>query len=273
MSAMRLSQYGGFYHMLLMTAERYKIDNILVDMSPGIGVFHKTVLMSCTHFLIPCFPDYFSMEALVSLKSVIPEQPAAPVGPLALYEKMLVNWCGWRARKRADAVQTGCTLLLPDSDPVFLGCFISRFQSHTDESGNRKMANNHMFWADRIRIASVEFARSLPFTMRLQYPDDLIRNNFILSFVEENHQLIAIASRESKPVYKLLRQDLETQVLVGNRAALVAIKEKSKLVKKIARIGSDFDMLAGFVLRLTLEIDSATEYSELPEYYYLEDDE
>lgn len=63
-------------------------------------------------------------------------------------------------------------------------------------------------------------------------------------------------------MYKLLRQDLETQGLVGNRPEQVPIKKKSRLVKNIARIGSEFDMLTNFVVELTQVTDAATEHNQ-----------
>jgi cellulose biosynthesis protein BcsQ len=58
---------GSIRFMLSATADKYKADYILVDMSPSLGPINQNLLMTSDHFIVPLHPDYFSAMALSSL--------------------------------------------------------------------------------------------------------------------------------------------------------------------------------------------------------------
>ena len=50
---------GALRNLLLLTAEEYALDYILLDMSPSISATNANILMESDYFIIPCAPDYF----------------------------------------------------------------------------------------------------------------------------------------------------------------------------------------------------------------------
>lgn len=64
---------GSMRHLFQVTAEKYSIDYILVDMSPSLGPINQNLLMTSEYFLVPMAPDYFSVMATDSLANVLPK--------------------------------------------------------------------------------------------------------------------------------------------------------------------------------------------------------
>lgn len=61
---------GALRNLLLLTAEEYALDYILLDMSPNISSTNANILMESDYFMIPCAPDYFCYMAIESLAKV-----------------------------------------------------------------------------------------------------------------------------------------------------------------------------------------------------------
>lgn len=64
---------GAFRNLLLLTAEKYHLDYILLDMSPSISATNANILMQSDYFIIPCAPDYFCYMAIDSLIRIFPK--------------------------------------------------------------------------------------------------------------------------------------------------------------------------------------------------------
>ncbi len=64
---------GALRNLLLLTAEEYSLDYILLDMSPSISATNANILMESDYFIIPCAPDYFCYMAIESLTKVFPK--------------------------------------------------------------------------------------------------------------------------------------------------------------------------------------------------------
>jgi len=68
------AKLGAFRRLLLLTAEKYKIDYIIVDVGPSVGLLNTIVVNSCDYILPPVCPDTFSFQTVVGLvERVIPE--------------------------------------------------------------------------------------------------------------------------------------------------------------------------------------------------------
>ena len=63
---------GSIRYLLEVTAEKYKADYVLVDMSPSLGPVNQNLLTTSDYFIVPLHPDYFSAMALSSLANVLP---------------------------------------------------------------------------------------------------------------------------------------------------------------------------------------------------------
>jgi hypothetical protein len=48
---------GLFYNLMKMTAYKYNVNNIIVDMSPSQSVFNRYILLSSHGFVIPTCID------------------------------------------------------------------------------------------------------------------------------------------------------------------------------------------------------------------------
>lgn len=67
---------GSLRYALDRTAEKYRADYVLVDMSPSLGPINQNLLMTGDHFIVPLHPDYFSSMALSSLSKTLPRWKA-----------------------------------------------------------------------------------------------------------------------------------------------------------------------------------------------------
>ena len=58
--------------LLRKTAEEYKIDVVVIDMSPSVGALNQCLLMGSDYFIVPISPDYYCNQAITSLARVLP---------------------------------------------------------------------------------------------------------------------------------------------------------------------------------------------------------
>lgn len=68
---------GSIGALLRMTAETYKLDAVIVDMSPSVGALNQCFLMGSDFFIVPTSPDYYCNQAVSSLSRVIPRWHSA----------------------------------------------------------------------------------------------------------------------------------------------------------------------------------------------------
>jgi cellulose biosynthesis protein BcsQ len=101
---------GAPSRLFQLTAEKYEIDIILIDMSPSLGPINQNLLSTSDFFLVPMTPDYFSVMAVDSLTSVLPK------------------WKDWATRAKATRVLQEATYPLPQCDPKFLGTIIQKYR-------------------------------------------------------------------------------------------------------------------------------------------------
>ncbi|MGM9396691.1 ParA family protein [Flavonifractor plautii] len=80
---------GALRYMLEITAEKYKLDYILLDMSPSISATNANILMQSDYFFIPCAPDYFCYMAIESLSDTFQSG-----------DRPIRKWLSWMHSKR-----------------------------------------------------------------------------------------------------------------------------------------------------------------------------
>ena len=61
-----------FYRLMKRLANAFKLDVVLVDLSPSIGVLNRMILMCSDGFLVPMEPDFFSRQAVNALRQYLP---------------------------------------------------------------------------------------------------------------------------------------------------------------------------------------------------------
>ncbi|KAL4442450.1 hypothetical protein ABPG77_005034 [Micractinium sp. CCAP 211/92] len=68
-----INALGGFNKYCTLIEKKYKLDFIVVDLSPGASALTRTVIMSCDYLLPPLAADFFSLaSAQAMLYNVIP---------------------------------------------------------------------------------------------------------------------------------------------------------------------------------------------------------
>jgi cellulose biosynthesis protein BcsQ len=120
---------GSLYYLFSKTAEKYKADFILVDMSPSLGPINQNLLMTSDYFIVPMFPDYFSAMATESLASILPK------------------WSAWANQGKALPLLRDAIYPFPDKHPKFLGTII---QNYRVREGIPSAAFRE--WIDEIKI-------------------------------------------------------------------------------------------------------------------------
>lgn len=90
-------------------ADRFEIDYVLYDSGPNIGPLNRTILLDCTHFIVPVACDLFSLRALKTLG------------------RTMVDWvASWETI--ADLAPEGTPLL--GGHPEFLGYIPEGFRTY-----------------------------------------------------------------------------------------------------------------------------------------------
>lgn len=106
---------GALYHLIQRAARHCNADLIIIDTSPSMGCLNMVIVMSSTYFLVPCQADYFSWQALQSLRKRITEVNVPGKGT-------------WLERMAAlqEHTQPG-KYPMPKQLPIFLGVLTQMF--------------------------------------------------------------------------------------------------------------------------------------------------
>lgn len=99
---------GSFDYLIQKTAEVNQIDYVLLDLNPSLSAINQDLLISSDYFIIPTSPDYFSVQSIRSLATILPA------------------WENWA--KRARKAFQDVIYPLPHNTPKFLGFTTNRFQ-------------------------------------------------------------------------------------------------------------------------------------------------
>ncbi|MCE9932461.1 ParA family protein, partial [Aeromonas salmonicida] len=118
---------GSLHYLFQITAEKYNIDYILVDMSPSLGAINQNLLMTSDFFLVPMAPDYFSVMATDSLAKVLPK------------------WKSWGVKAQGITALQNATYPFPKVSPIFLGTIIQKFRLRSDAPSSAFQS-----WIDKI---------------------------------------------------------------------------------------------------------------------------
>ena len=106
---------GSLNYLFMKTAKQYEADFVLVDMGPSLGAINRNLLMTSDYFLVPMFPDYFSVMAADSLASI------------------LSQWAAWSKQGRALPILREATYPFPDKIPKFLGTIIQNYRVRSEK--------------------------------------------------------------------------------------------------------------------------------------------
>lgn len=214
---------GSFSYLLTVTAERYGIDFILVDLNPSLSSINQNLLMTSDFFIVPNSPDYFSLMAVESLNAVLP------------------RWHGWADRAKQATVLREAAYPFPQATPRFLGTVIQKYRP-------RKGAPSEGFqkWIDAINgLVAGKFVPSLA-KLSMTLPDEAYHqladytSSYCLAQIADFNTLIAKSQEYRTPVFELTDQQL------GHVGTVLEADQKKR-----AEFHAAFEGLATRVIALT----------------------
>ncbi|GKV67506.1 hypothetical protein NCCP2716_00040 [Sporosarcina sp. NCCP-2716] len=186
---------GAFHGMVLLTAEKYEIDIVLIDMSPSVTATNANILMQSDYFMVPCSPDYFCNMAINSLIRILPE------------------WDSIYTRIKKEEIFRNAHYKLPSGKPKFIGTILQRYRPK-----NGSPSKSFQTWIDRINL-NVEtnlipvlkdsnmIAEEYKFTDSI---DELITNDkYNLVYISDFNSLIAQSQKYNVPVFALDKDQIE----------------------------------------------------------------
>jgi cellulose biosynthesis protein BcsQ len=124
---------GSLRYLIDVTADKYKADIIMIDMSPSLGAVNQNLLSTSNYFIVPMHPDYFSMMAVNSLSSIFPK------------------WRAWAKAADQSALLKEAEYPFPSSDPKFLGYVVQKYRPRGGAPA-RAFQN----WVDQLEEAVAE---------------------------------------------------------------------------------------------------------------------
>lgn len=179
---------GSICALLRMTAEKNKLDAVIVDMSPSVGALNQCLLMGSDYFIVPTSPDYYCNQAISSLARVLP------------------NW------NRSVAQFRSTTLLypFPPEPPKFCGIISQRYRPR---SGNP--AQSFQRWIDVIKqtvlkeLVPVLNTNNMSISVQEFNASSPSDSPYNLINIADFNSLIAQSQKHNTPVFALTDQQIE----------------------------------------------------------------
>ena len=218
---------GSISALLKKTAEKFRADYVLVDMSPSLSAINQNLLMTSDFLIIPTAPDYFSVMAIDSLTTILP------------------TWEAWAKKARTLPVLQRAVYPFPQTVPKFLGTIIQRYRPLRGEpsAGFQK-------WIDEInKVVESKLVSELG-KIKMMLPEEAykgqgIDSRFCLSEIPDFNTLIAKSQEHQTPVFALTSEQVDQ---VG-----VALENTLKSQEQFKQI---FSLLADKVVGLTSHVSS-----------------
>ena len=183
-----------------LTAKKYKIDIILIDMSPSLGPINQNLLSTSDFFLVPMSPDYFSVMAVDSLSSVLPK------------------WKGWATKAKSTKILQEATYPLPRCDPKFLGTIVQKYRLRSQGTPSTAFQK----WIDEIQekvneklIPALKASNML--LSDATYKSAGLKPGEPILQMSDFNGLIAQSQKHNAPVFDLTDAQLEQTGIVLSR--------------------------------------------------------
>lgn len=179
---------GSIRYLLDATAEKYKADYVMVDMSPSLGPMNQNLLMTSDYFIVPLHPDYFSSMALSSLAKALP------------------RWKAWANTAYGIEVLRTADYPFPKPNAKFVGAVIQKYRPR---NGRASKAFQH--WIDQLvdglRDELVPALQNANLVDAAEYKKRLGVDPWVpLMEVADFNSLIALSQEYQVPVYALTPQ-------------------------------------------------------------------
>jgi cellulose biosynthesis protein BcsQ len=186
---------GSINYMLQKTAEKYKADYLLIDMSPSLSSINQNLLMTSEYFIVPTSPDFYSVMAIDSLST------------------MIRKWSVWAKVAGDNRVLKEASYVFPSTRPKFLGTIIQKFRLRGGAP-----SRGFEYWVDAINEVVVErlFKTLLESELVLGREKYGMYNPepYCLSMISDFNTLIARSQETQTPVFALSADQIAQQGVV-----------------------------------------------------------
>jgi cellulose biosynthesis protein BcsQ len=216
---------GSFRYLIDATADKYKIDIVLVDMSPSLGAVNQNLLSISDYFIVPMHPDYFSSMAIHSLASVFPK------------------WRAWAASASNNAVLSSAEYPFPKISPKFLGYVVQKYRPRTGAPSKAFQK-----WVDQLETGVTDTLIPALKGCGMMLASKVYKDAGFdpvepLLQMPDFNSLIASSQEHQVPIFELTAQQLEQQgrVLTTTQASQKVFKglfeEAAERVLKVLDAG------------------------------------
>ena len=212
---------GSISYLLEKTAVKFNADYVLIDMNPGLSSINQNLLMTSNFFIVPTYPDFFSVMAIESLATVLP------------------NWHTWAEKACTLPILQAAAYPFPRVTPKFLGVIV---QNYRPRSG--APAAGFQKWIDEINetVSSKLVSELRKIGMMLPdqvYGEESMGAAFCLATIPDFNTLITKSKDHQTPVFALTPQ----QIGQAGRVEEITLKSRdsfqqifSELADKIIRL-------------------------------------
>lgn len=191
---------GSLRQLFQITAKKYDIDYIMVDMSPSLGPINQNLLMTSEFFLVPMAPDYFSVMATDSLAHTLPK------------------WSAWRDQAASISALQNSTYPFPNINPKFLGTVVQKYRLRSQQTASAAFQK----WIDEIRDGVRRrlvpaMAKCNMLLDSASYKAAGIELGDPILQMSDFNGLIALSQKHKAPVFELSDDQLEQTGIVLER--------------------------------------------------------
>ncbi len=195
---------GAFNELINLTAEKYAIDFVLIDLNTGLSAINQNLFMLSDAFIVPTNTDPFSIMAINSLAEILP------------------RWVKWLRDMRP--IFQDATYPLPNSSPKFMGGIIQKFNIR---KGKATMSATYAIegikealldvLVPRLERANMLFERNI-------YTEAGVPDSFCIAEIPDFQGMIHKSYAVGKPVFALTDEDIRDSfddnrnLTVGNLA-------------------------------------------------------
>ncbi|HEV2491547.1 MAG TPA: AAA family ATPase [Terriglobia bacterium] len=213
---------GSIWFLLDKTANRFEAEYLLVDMSPSLSSINQNLLMTSDYFIVPTSPDYFSVMAIDSLTTILPD------------------WAAWAQKAQKLKILQEATYPFPLTTPRFLGTIVQKYRPRAGVP-----ATAFQNWINEINkaVSSRLVPRMKEIGMVLpdrDYANLGLSTDFCLASIPDFNSLIAKSQEAQTPVFAL------TPAQIGQTGIVLEQTERSR--DEFKRL---FSELADRVIALT----------------------
>jgi cellulose biosynthesis protein BcsQ len=182
---------GSISYLLQKTADKFKADYILIDMSPSLSSINQNLLMTSDFFILPTSPDFFSVMAIDSLATILPK------------------WYAWAQKASEMRILKDAAYPFPKVTPRLLGTIVQNYRIRYGEP-----AAAFQKWIDAIEKAvSARLMPSLRENKMLlakkMYESQDMGSDFCLAKISDFNSLIAKSQDHQTPVFALTPEQIE----------------------------------------------------------------